>query len=244
MTSDVVGVIPGTDEGAMMIRIPSPTIASATGTPMAAFAGRTFWARTTTAITDIHATLMTLSATSISISPTLEPTQQSPYSNPERTLSRQRRRKCCLTGVSSYTPAAITITPAAKVVCGRYSAYTAKPTTVQTARYDRTNSGTARTPPVSARLKTAGAAPGSIIAAIIDTQRAIKNANGPSGVATPMSIPFICRTEATQAAAESPSVAASAAVRAREAGNTETTLLFKSMLGSFTPLRIASDGRG
>ena len=55
----------------------------------------------TTAITDIHAILMTPSATSISISAMLEPTQQSPYPKPEWTLSRQRRRKCRLSGVSS-----------------------------------------------------------------------------------------------------------------------------------------------
>ncbi len=36
----------------MTIRIPSPTIASASGTSTAAFAGRSFWARTRTAITD------------------------------------------------------------------------------------------------------------------------------------------------------------------------------------------------
>ena len=44
---------------------------------------------------------MTPSATSIAISPMLEPAQQSPNPNPERTLSRQRRRKCRLSGVSS-----------------------------------------------------------------------------------------------------------------------------------------------
>jgi hypothetical protein len=37
------------------------------------------------------------------------------------------------------------------------------------------------------------------------------NANEPSGVATPMSVPFICRTATTQAAAASPSVAVNAA---------------------------------
>src|SRR5713226_9655173 len=57
---------------------------------------------------------------------------------------------------------------------------------------------------------TAGAAPGSIIAAIIDTHRATKNWNEPSRVATPMSIPFICRTATTQEAAASPSVDVSA----------------------------------
>jgi hypothetical protein len=37
------------------------------------------------------------------------------------------------------------------------------------------------------------------------------NANEPSWVATPMSVPFICRTATTQAAAASPSVAVNAA---------------------------------
>ena len=74
------------------------------------------------------------------------------------------------------------------------------------------NSGTARTPPLAwARLSTAGAAPGSIIAAIITTHTAMKDANEPSLVATPMSIPCICRTARPQDAAASPSVAVSAA---------------------------------
>ena len=64
-----------TDEGAMTIRMPSPTIASASGTSMAAFAGRSFWARARTAIAVIQVTLMTPTASSISISPMLEPTQ-------------------------------------------------------------------------------------------------------------------------------------------------------------------------
>src|SRR4029453_10872766 len=59
--------------------------------------------------------------------------------------------------------------------------------------------------------KTAGTAPGSIIAAIIHTHRGTKNANEPSSVATPMSIPFICRTATTHAPAASPSVSAAAA---------------------------------
>src|SRR6266511_1786795 len=42
MTSHIGGVSPGTDEGAITIRIPSPTIASASGTSMTAFAGRSF----------------------------------------------------------------------------------------------------------------------------------------------------------------------------------------------------------
>jgi hypothetical protein len=61
-------------------------------------------------------------------------------------------------------------------------------------------------PLACAHRRTAGAAPGSIIAAIITTHRATKNANEPSGVATPMSIPFICQTATTQNAAASPSV--------------------------------------
>ena len=73
------------------------------------------------------------------------------------------------------------------------------------------NSGTARTRPLArARLSTAGAAPGSIIAAIITTHTAMKDTNEPSLVATPMSIPCICRTATTQAAAASPIVVATA----------------------------------
>src|SRR5258708_7448167 len=56
MTSHIGGVSSGTDEGAMTIRIPNPRIASATGTSMAALAGRSFWAGTRTAITGIHVT--------------------------------------------------------------------------------------------------------------------------------------------------------------------------------------------
>src|SRR5689334_11644484 len=74
------------------------------------------------------------------------------------------------------------------------------------------NSGTARTPPLaSASLSTAGAAPGSIIAAIITTHTAMKNANEPSLVATPISIPCICHTAMPQHVAAIPSAAVSAA---------------------------------
>src|SRR5205807_337606 len=41
---------------------------------------------------------------------------------------------------------------------------------------------------------TVGAAPGSIIVAIIETHTATKNTNEPSRVPTPMSIPFTSRT--------------------------------------------------
>jgi hypothetical protein len=58
------------------------------------------------------------------------------------------------------------------------------------------------------------AAPGSIIAVIIDTHRARKDANEPSRVATPMSIPLISQTATTHDVAASPSVAVSAAVLA------------------------------
>ena len=101
MTTHIGGVSSGTDEGVMTIRIPSPTIARASGTSMAALAGRGFWARTRTAITDIHVTLMTPGDTCISINPMLEPPQYSPNSNPGRTFSQQRRRKTCLSGVNS-----------------------------------------------------------------------------------------------------------------------------------------------
>src|SRR4029077_1654740 len=141
------GTSPGTDEGARTIQAPNAAIASASGTSTAALAGRSFWARTSTAITDIQTMLMTPSATSIAISPMLEPTQQSPNPNPDRALSRQRRRKRRLSGVNSYTPAAITTTPAATDPCGRYSAYTAAPASAQTARKDPMNSATRPTPP-------------------------------------------------------------------------------------------------
>ena len=55
---------------------------------------------------------------------------------------------------------------------------------------------------------TAGAAPGSIIAAIIASHSAANDPNEPSSVATPMSIPVICQTATTQQPAASPSVAA------------------------------------
>src|SRR2546425_8293650 len=86
------------------------------------------------------------------------------------------------------------------------------PTSVQTTRYDATNGTTTRTAPlVRARLHTAGARPGNIIAAIMTAHRATKNANEPSGVATPMSIPCIWRSVTTQATAARPSVAVSGA---------------------------------
>jgi len=74
----------------------------------------------------------------------LEPGQHSPNPSPEPMFSRQRRRKCRLSGVTSYTPAATVTVPAARVPCGRYSAYTATPASAQTARYDPANAGTAR----------------------------------------------------------------------------------------------------
>src|SRR5262245_43770445 len=104
-----------------------------------------------------------------------------------------------------------TTTPAVTPPTSRYSAHTAIPTRAQTASKDPTNSGTARTPPPPrARLSTAGAAPGSIIAAIITTHTAAKDPNEPSLVATPMSIPRSRQTATPQHAAASPSVAARA----------------------------------
>ena len=58
MTFHIGAAGPGTDEGAMKTTIPSPPIASASGTSMAAFGGRSFCARTRTAITDVQVTLM------------------------------------------------------------------------------------------------------------------------------------------------------------------------------------------
>ena len=85
----------------MTIRIPSPTIASAISTSMATFADRIFWATTTRAITDIQAMLMTPSATNTSIKSDARADATEPELEPTRTPSRQRRRMCCLRGVSS-----------------------------------------------------------------------------------------------------------------------------------------------
>src|SRR5215472_13680041 len=58
MTFHIGAAGPGTDEGVMKTTIPSPAIASASGTSMAAFGGRSFCARTRTAITDVQVTFM------------------------------------------------------------------------------------------------------------------------------------------------------------------------------------------
>src|ERR1035438_2111005 len=71
------------------------------------------------------------------------------------------------------------------------------------------------------RLITAGTAPGSIMAAIMATHTAAKDANVPSRVATPMFIPVICRIATTQHAAASARVAVSGpAVAAAGPGRT------------------------
>src|SRR6201998_3847328 len=77
------------------------------------------------------------------------------------------------------------------------------------------NPSTARPRPlVRAHLRAAGAAPGSIIAAIMGTHSAMKNANEPSRVAVPISMPCICQTETPQHAAATASVVVSAAAPA------------------------------
>src|SRR5258706_3797703 len=77
------------------------------------------------------------------------------------------------------------------------------------------------------------------------THRAIKNANEPSWVATPMSIPFICRTATTQDAAASPNVAVSAAALPAVVALVRAiaTPLFRDIVAPLTPQRISSDGR-
>src|SRR5438270_6569054 len=60
-------------------------------------------------------------------------------------------------------------------------------------------------------------APGSIIAAIIDTHRTTKDANEPSSVAGPMSMPLIWRMATAQQVTASPIVAASAVAVAADA---------------------------
>ena len=55
---------------------------------------------TRAAVTAIEPTLITPSTTSIAISPALAPTQRTPNPKPEPVVSRQRRRKCRLSGVN------------------------------------------------------------------------------------------------------------------------------------------------
>ena len=62
MTSHIGDVSSGTDEGARIIRIPSPPSVSVSGTSMAAFGGSSFWAAMTTATTDNQVALITPSA--------------------------------------------------------------------------------------------------------------------------------------------------------------------------------------
>ncbi len=133
------------------------------------------------AITTIQVTLMTLrppESTSARCSSRRSRAQTpTPSARPPGSAGGSRR----LSGVSSYTPAAIATAPAMRDPCGRYTAYTATPTSVQTARYDPMNNGASRSrPPARTLLATAGAAPGSIIAAIIATHTPTKNQNEPS----------------------------------------------------------------
>src|SRR5215470_12281676 len=110
------------------------------------------------------------------------------------------------------------------------------------------NNGTPRTPPACARLSTAGAAPGSIIAAIITTHTAMKNPNEPSLVAVPMSIPCICQAATIQLAAASATVAVSAAAvaagvaRATTAGSAGTPVPTAAGTAAFcgSPFIVAS----
>jgi hypothetical protein len=75
MTSHIGGLSTGTDERASTIRIPSPTIARASGTSTAGIGGASFWATMTTVTTAIQEALMGPSATNTSIMPMLERTQ-------------------------------------------------------------------------------------------------------------------------------------------------------------------------
>jgi len=66
------------------------------------------------------------------------------------------------------------------------------PTIAQIATYARANTGAANTRRLAlVRRRIAGVAPGSIIAAIIEIHDALKKANEPSLVATPMFMPCI-----------------------------------------------------
>ena len=82
------------------------------------------------------------------------------------------------------------------------------------ARYDPTNGSRLRTDSLAqACLKTAGAAPGSIIAATINTHRLMNDTKEPGPVTPVVSIPFICWSAMTHAIAPSPTVASAASAR-------------------------------
>src|SRR5689334_16744399 len=104
--------------------------------------------------------------------------------------------------------------PATAESCGRYTAYNTPPTAAHSPRYDAMK--TVARPPVQTRSATAGAAPGSIIAAIMDVQTAAKNPNEPSAVSGPSAmapirpVPAISRIASAHAAAEPTSVAVNA----------------------------------
>jgi hypothetical protein len=194
-----------------MIRTPNATIASASGTSRAALGGRSFWAVSRAAIPAIQPTLIAPSTTSIAISPALEPTQHSPNPKP---------RPGGLAAAAAETPLERRelVSPGGD----RHRASRRGPVRpVQRVPHNsderpgrQVGPGEQRHRPHATGTRArvaAGAAPGSIIAAIIATHTAAKNANEPSRVATPMSIPVICQTETIQHAAASPSVAVSAA---------------------------------
>src|SRR5262249_55906000 len=89
---------------------------------------------------------------------------------------------------------------------------------VQTARYDATNTVTARPQGVACASRVvAGTAPGSIIAAVITVHTATNDPNEPSAVATPMFMSCISRIATAPAAAAPRSVVIAAAVAALRA---------------------------
>src|ERR1700728_1682126 len=86
------------------------------------------------------------------------------------------------------------------------------PTMAHMEMYAAANPGAASSRVLSrVRCNTAGRAPGSIIAAIIEIHDPVKKAKEPSLVATPMSMPRIWSTEITQHAAAAARVAVRAA---------------------------------
>jgi len=102
------------------------------------------------------------------------------------------------------------------------------------------NDGAARAVPFTRTcLTTAGAAPGSIIAAIIVVHVAMKNPNGPGRVATPMSMPPINHAAAAQHAAASPIVVASTIVGASARRDSTSTISVPSAMRAGGDLRHA-----
>ena len=190
-------VSPGTLPGAAATQIPRPTSTSASARANASPPGIAFSIRIATPAAPIQNRLMTPSANSASIRPRQQPTQMAPCSMPihraPSTPVRPRIRKCSgerqcrrhadLSGVSWYRPAAASAPPATHGPCSsqaRNDGLAARIAAVHGVRGEPVEGPGDQVPGderdglrVAARARrteTAGAADGSIMAAVIVTQ--------------------------------------------------------------------------